>query len=149
MKSETIEVTISCERSSCSIPVTFDPKVAFGKVRAPVKVTINGFTFRSTIARMGGKTFIPLRKNNRISAGVKKGDGVLVTIEADTEVRVVEVPSDLADALKENEGLWNKWSKLSYTLQRESVESVMGAKRVETRRRRIQKVKEFVTSKEG
>ena len=80
----------------CAIPVPFDPKAVFGKVRAPVKVTVNGYTFRSTIARMGGVTFIPLRKSNREAAAVAAGDRVTVRIAADADARVVEVPPDPA-----------------------------------------------------
>ena len=50
--------------------MTFDPKVVFGKIRAPVKVTLNGHTYRSTIAAMGGPPCIPLRKSNREAAGL-------------------------------------------------------------------------------
>jgi len=99
----------------CAIPVPFDPKEVFGKVRAPVKVTVNGFTFRSTIALMGGQTFIPLRKSNREAAAVEGGDLVKVKISTDTEARIVKAPSDLAKALKAKPNLWKHWGKLSYT----------------------------------
>ena len=131
----------------CAIPVPFDPKAVFGKVRAPVKVTINGYTFRSTIARMGRETFIPLRKSNREAASVKGGDCVTVLISADVEKRNVELPDDLAKALMKRKSLWQQWQKLSYTNQRESVESVLSAKKPDTRERRIAKVLKFVGEK--
>jgi hypothetical protein len=143
--SKTVEVSIYSNGSMCAIPVPFDPKEIFGKVRAPVKVTVNGYTFRSTIARMGGQTFIPLRKSNREGAAVSGGDRVKVRIAADSEARVVEVPPELAKALKGRPGLWKQWGVLSYTNQRECAESVLGAKRPETRARRIAKVVEFVS----
>lgn len=147
MTSRSITVTIIRNGGMCAIPVPFDPKAVFGKVRAPVKVTINGYGFRSTIARMGGETFIPLRKSYREAAGVEVGDRVKVQICADIEARVVEVPSDLAKALKARDGLWRLWRELSYTSQRECVESVIGAKRPETRQRRIAKVENLVAGK--
>lgn len=54
MISRTFKTTIVRDGSICFIPLTFDPKSVFGKVRAPVKVTVNGYTYRSTIAAMGG-----------------------------------------------------------------------------------------------
>lgn len=149
MTSKTIEVSILSEGSMCAIPVPFDPKVVFGKVRAPVKVTINGYTFRSTIARMGGETFIPLRKSNRRAAAVEGGDRVKVRISADSDARVVEVPPDLASALKVKSGIWKQWRELSYTYRREYVESVLGAKKPETRERRIARVVGLVAEKLG
>lgn len=148
MKSKTVEVSILSDGGMCAIPVPFDPKAVFGKVRAPVKVTVNGYTFRSTIARMGDKTFIPLRKSNREAAAVEGGDCVKVRITADAEVRVVDVPPDLAQALKAKSGLWKQWGELSYTNQRECVESVLGAKKPDTRTRRIAKVVDLVAEKE-
>jgi len=149
MTSKTVEVLIPGNGSMCAIPVPFDPKSVFGKVRAPVSVTINGYTFRSTIARMGGETFIPLRKSNREAAGIQGGDRVKVRIAADLDARIVKVPPDLARALKAKSAMWTKWRKLSYTHQRECVESVLGAKKPETRERRIAKVVSMVAEKPG
>lgn len=97
---------------------------------------------------MGGVTFIPLRKSNREAAGVGGGDRVKVRIAADVEERAVEAPDDLARALKKA-GLWSQWQGLSYTNQRESVESVTGAKKPETRQRRVARVVGFVGTKHG
>lgn len=58
----------------CAIPVPFDAKEVFGKTRAPVRVTINGYTYRSTIAAMGGPLCIPLRKSHREAAGIEGGE---------------------------------------------------------------------------
>jgi len=139
MTAKTVKVSILSDGSMCAIPVPFDPKAVFGKVRAPVKVTINGYTFRSTIARMGGETFIPLRKSHREAAAIAGGHRVSVRIEADTEARTVDVPADLERALKAERGLWEQWGKLSFTAQRECVESVLGARKPETRERRVAK----------
>lgn len=147
MKSKTIEVSILSDGGMCAIPVPFDPKEEFGKVRAPVKVTVNGYTFRSTIARMNGQTFIPLRKSHREAAAVSGGERVKVRITADSDERTVEVPPDLAKAIKITPGLWNCWRELSYTNQRESVESVLGAKKAETRERRIAKIVESLAGR--
>ena len=119
-----------------AIPVPFDPKPVFGKVRAPVKVTLNGFTYRSTIAAMGGAWFVPLRASNREAAGVAAGEKLDVTLEADTTPRTVEAPEDLLKALK-TKAARAAWDALSFTHQREHVEAIEQAKKPETRARRI------------
>lgn len=122
-----------------AIPVPFDPKEVFGKTRAPVKVTVNGYSYRSTIAAMGGPPFIPLRKSHYQAAGID-GDGpVSVTLELDTEKRTVKPPADLVKALKAERGAWEKWQALSFTHQREHVEAIEDAKKPETRTRRIER----------
>jgi hypothetical protein len=135
--SKTLRVTIMLNGGICFIPLPFDPKAVFGTVRAPVTVTLNGYTYRSTIAAMGGPPCIPLRKSHREAAGLLGGETLDVTIELDTEPRRVEPPGDLARALKATAGAWDGWLRLSYTHQREHVEGIENAKRPETRRRRI------------
>jgi hypothetical protein len=124
MPQKTVTVTIYREGSACFIPVDFDPKAAFGKIRAPVRVTLNGFTYRSTIASMGGFTGIPLRKSNREAAGLVGGERIAVTIELDAEPRKVELPLDLARALRSNNQRMKKWQSLSYTRRRERAEAI-------------------------
>lgn len=137
MPSKTYKTKIYRDQSMCFIPVPFDPKEAFGKVRAPVKVTLNGYTYRSTIASMGGTTCIPLRKSNREAAGLEGGETVEVRLELDEEKREVTPPADLVKALKAAPAAWERWQKLAFTHQREWVEAVEGAKKPETRARRI------------
>jgi hypothetical protein len=132
----TFEVAIVHDGSACYIPVPFDPKVVFGKVRAPVRVTLAGYTYRSTIASMGAGPCIPLRRSHREAAGLEGGETVAVTLALDEEARVVEAPEDLRVAL-EAAGVWPRWQALSFTHQREHVEAVLGAKRPETRARRV------------
>lgn len=122
----------------CFIPVPFDPKPVFGKVRAPVKVTLNGYTFRSTIAAMGGTVCLPLRKSNREAAGLEGNETLDVDLELDTDKREVEPPADLVKALKAAPPAWDRWQELSFSHQREYAEAVEGAKKPETRARRIE-----------
>jgi len=137
MTSKTFKATIVREGSTCLIPLPFDPKAVFGKVRAPVKVTLNGYTYRSTIAAMGGPACIPLRKSNREAAGLEGGETVEIRLDLDTEVREVTPPADLVSALKGVPGAWDRWQKLSYTHQREHADAIEDAKKPETRARRI------------
>jgi hypothetical protein len=137
MTTKTITVTLLHERGMSAIPVPFDPKAAFGKVRAPVKVTLNGYTYRSTIALMGGHLFVPLRRSHREAAGLQGSETLAVTLELDTATRAVTPPADLVRALKAAPPAWERWQALSVTHQREHVEAVEEAKRPETRARRI------------
>ena len=137
MLSKTVTVEIYRDGAMCFIPVTFDPKETFGKVRAPVKVTLNGYTYRSTIARRGRFTGIPLRRSNREAAGLCGGETIPVTIALDTDAREVELPKDLETALRKQDATWKRWQTLSYSCRREFVESIEGAMRAETRARRV------------
>lgn len=138
MPSKTFRAKIVREGSMCFIPLTFDPKDVFGKVRAPVKVTLNGYSYRSTIAAMGGPPCIPLRKSNREAAGLQGGETIEVRVDLDTEKREVIPPPDFRRMLKTMPGALEHWNGLSYTHQREHVEAIEGAKKPETRARRIE-----------
>jgi hypothetical protein len=139
MTSKTFKTTIVREGSMCFIPLTFDPKAVFGKVRAPVRVTLNGYSYRSTIAAMGGPPCVPLRKSNREAAGLEGGETIQVRIDLDTEKREIDAPADFVKALKSAPPAWERWQALSYTHRREHVEAIEGAKAPETRARRIER----------
>ena len=138
MISRSFKTTIVRTETACYIEVPFDPKAVFGKVRAPVKVTLNGYTYRSTIAAMGGPPCIPLRRSNREAAGLEGTETLTVRLDLDTEAREVEPPADLVKALKAAPPAWDRWHELSYSHQREHAEAVEGAKKPETRARRIE-----------
>ena len=137
MTSKTFRAKIVRKGSMCFIPLTFDPKLVFGKVRAPVKVTLSGYTYRSTIAAMGGPPCIPLRKSNREAAGLQGGETITIRLDLDTDKREVKPPSDLLRALKAIPSGLDRWRALSHTHQREHVEAIEDAKKPETRDRRI------------
>jgi len=144
--SKTFKATIVRNEGMCYIPLAFDPKPVFGKIRAPVTVTLNGYTFRSTIAAMGGPPFIPLRRSNQEAAGLDGIDTLDVRLDLDTEPRVVKPPADLVKALKAASA-WGRWQELSFTHQREHVEAIEDAKKPETRVRRIDSAVQMVQSK--
>jgi hypothetical protein len=133
----TFTITLVQGEGMGAIPIPFDPKPVFGKVRAPVLVTVNGHTFRSTIAVMRGTTFVPFRASHREAAGVGDGGTITVRVELDTAPRVVTPPPDLLEALHAAPAAWQRWQSLSYTHQREYVEAIEGAKQPATRTRRI------------
>jgi Bacteriocin-protection, YdeI or OmpD-Associated/Domain of unknown function (DUF1905) len=122
--------------SSAMLPIPFDVKEAFGRARPPVRVTIRGHTWRTTPAVYGGVSYIGLNKDVRTAAGVDVGDRVRVELELDTEPRTVALPRDLRTAL-EKDGLRAAFNDLSFTHRREYVEWVEGAKRADTRTRRV------------
>src|SRR6185436_15990316 len=136
-KTKKLRVDLYREGMMCYIPVPFDPKAEFGKVRAPVRVTLNGYTYRSTIAAMGGTVCIPLRKSNREAAGLEGGEKLAVEIALDQEAREVLLPGDLERALSADKRASSAWQALSYSHKREHVESIESAKRAETRARRL------------
>jgi uncharacterized protein YdeI (YjbR/CyaY-like superfamily) len=102
-----------------------------------VIVTVAGYTYRNTVAVLGGAFMISLSKANREAAGVKAGDEVEVTLELDTEPRTVDLPDDLAAALAETPGARAAFDKLAYSMRKEYVRQVESAKAQETRSRRI------------
>jgi Bacteriocin-protection, YdeI or OmpD-Associated/Domain of unknown function (DUF1905) len=120
------------------VPSTVVAGLGAGK-RPRVRVTINGFTYRSTVASMDGRFMVGVSAENRAGAKVDGGDVVDVDIELDTAPRVVEVPKDLAAALKKDLKARKTFESLSYSNQSWHVSSIEGAKTDETRQRRIAK----------
>jgi len=134
----TFRATIVRDGSMCYIPVTFDPKPVFGKVKAPVTVTLNGYTYASTIASMGAGPCLPLRRSHREAAGLEGGETLAITLTLDTGKREVKPPPDFVKALKAAPPAWDRWNELSYSHQREHVEALAGAKKPDTRVRRLE-----------
>jgi len=138
MPSKIVKVRLVRDGNRCHVPVPFDPKAEFGRVRAPVRVTLNGYTYRSTISSMRGVVFIPLRKSHRDAARLEGIETIEVTIELDDEKRDVKPPADFINALKAAPPAWDRWQELSFTHQREYVESIEEARKAETRSSRIE-----------
>ena len=118
------------------VPTSVVDALAAGK-RPPVRVTLHEHTYRTTVARMGGRFLVPVSAEVRKAAGVIAGDELDVGIELDDAPRTVEVPVDLAAALAEAPAAAQAWEKLAYTHQKEWARSVEDAKKPETRARRI------------
>jgi hypothetical protein len=129
-----------------AVIVPFDPKTEWGKVRAPVRGTIDGYPFTTTVARYGGVDYLGFRREVREAASVDVGDTVTIEVELDTEERVVTVPEDLASALARGR-VRKFFDGLSYSHQKEYVDWVEGAKREQTRKTRIARTVEML--KEG
>ena len=127
---------------SLGFDLPFDPKEAFGKVRAPVRVTIDGYEFRTTVVAMSGRVMIGLNKQVQAGAGVKAGDPVAVDVVLDDQPRTIDVPRDLAEALDDDSLAYLK--SLSFTHKKEYVQWIEGAKRPETRAARVAKASEML-----
>ena len=104
--------------------------------KPPVKVTIKGYTYRSTVAVYGEDFLLPLAQEHRNAAGVQAGDEVEITLELDEEPRTVTLPDDLAAALAAA-GAREAFDKLAPSARKEHVRQVETAKAQETRDRRV------------
>jgi hypothetical protein len=106
--------------------------------RVPVVVTIDGgYTYRTTIASMGGRSMLSFNAETRRETGRGAGDEVEVALELDDAPRVVEVPEDLAAALAADPAAAAAWDKLAYSHQRAHVTAIESAKASDTRARRV------------
>ena len=124
--------------TAAGIPVPDEVVTGLGAGRRPpVKVTINGYTYRTSIASMGGRNLISCSSKNREGAGVKAGERVDVEIELDTEPRTVSVPKDLAAALDAEPSARATFDGLSYSNRSWHVLQIDAAKTPETRAKRI------------
>lgn len=113
---------------------------ALGKgKRPPVIVTINGYSYRNTVAVYGDEFLIGVAQEHRAPAGVRPGDEIEVDLELDTAPREVEVPPDLAAALDADADAKRAFESLSYSNKRRITLSIEDAKSEETRKRRIEK----------
>ena len=105
-----------------------------------VTVNISGYTYKSTVAVMGGKFMIPFSAAHREASGIQAGDKIEVTLELDEEPRTVDVPADLATALSKKANLKKAFDALAPSKRKECVRQVVEAKAQETRERRIAKI---------
>jgi len=122
--------------------------VGEGAKRFPVVATVNGYTWRASVARMGGESLLGLNRAVRQEAGVEAGDSVAVRLELDTAPREVDVPEALATALAADDVARAAFEKLAYTHRKEFARWVDEAKRDETRGRRVAKTLEMLRAGE-
>ncbi|MGP9527476.1 YdeI/OmpD-associated family protein [Glutamicibacter sp. AOP5-A2-18] len=109
--------------------------------RVPVTVQINGdYTYRTTIASMGGQFLVSFNSETRANTGKGAGDEITVKLELDEEPRTVEIPEPLAVLLSAEPELLDAWSQLSYSKQRGHVDPIVQARGEDTRTRRVEKV---------
>jgi hypothetical protein len=127
--------------SVASLRPPFDMVETFGtKARVPVRGTINGFPFRSSLMPMGGCHFMVVNKTIRDGVKVKAGDVVGVVMQRDQEERTIEAPPELDKELKKSKAARERWETLSFTHKKEMANCIRDAKQEETRKRRLEKV---------
>ena len=137
-------------KTATGITVPAEIVEALGGGRKPaVSVTINGHTYRSSIASMGGEFKIPVSAEIREAAGVKAGDDVAVEVALDTAPREVAVPPDFAAALAAEPAAQATFDRIGYSEKRWFVLGIEGAKTPETRQRRIDKAIERLREGRG
>jgi hypothetical protein len=132
------ECRLEDDQGACFIRVPSEVLTTLGqRKRAPVKVTINDYTYRTTIAVYGGKSYLGVRREVREAAGISPGDALMVGLEYDSELRRVDLPDGLREALQADARAGAAFEKLSYTRKKEFVDWVTGAKKAETQERRM------------
>jgi hypothetical protein len=125
-------------KTATGLPVPAEIVDALGAGRRPaVRITVGDYTYRTTIAPMGGRFFVPLSADNRVAAGLAAGDEVDVTVRVDTAEREVAVPDDLAAALADDPAARAFFDGLAYSHRKEWVRWIEDAKKPETRAQRV------------
>ena len=143
-----LEFTVKLEGKGTSVAwlnAPFDVIKVFGtRARVPVRGTINGFAFCSSLMPMGGCHGMAINKSMRDGAGGKAGDAVSVVMERDEGKRIVEAPALLKKEMAKSKTAQAKWEKLSFTNKKEIALSISSAKQEETRRRRLAKAMDIL-----
>ena len=134
----------SRDDATASFTLPFDTREVWGKAKAPVKVTINGYSWRSTVGNRGGIQYIVVNAAARFHAGVKAGDAVTIILEPDTKKRDIKIPIELRSALGAK--LTEKLNCLSFSHKKEFVVWYSEAKKEDTRARRVEKMKAMLLS---
>jgi hypothetical protein len=127
------------------IPFPYDLKETFGKKSVKVKITYDGIEYRGLLKSMGGDcVFCLIRKDIREQLGKWPGDEVRVTVQEDTEERVLVIPTDFQQKMDENPSMKPIFEAFSYTCKKEYINWITEAKRPETRQNRLQKSVELI-----
>ena len=127
------------------VPAEVIAELASGK-KPKVVVSLKAYTYRSTVAVMGGAFMIPLSQEHRAGAGLQPGETVTITLALDSEPRTVDIPADLATELAQHPGAAEAFDALSYSVRKEMARQVESAKAADTRLRRIAAVIEKLTA---
>jgi len=133
--------TVEPAGNATGVEVPAEIVTALGAGKRPkVAITINGHTWRSRVAPMGGRFIVGISAANRAACGIAEGDSVEADVQLDTEPRVVAEPPDLAEALDGDPQARAAFDRLAYGLKRKHVQAIRDAKTPQTRQRRITKL---------
>jgi hypothetical protein len=153
MAQERLRFKVKIQGKEAGVVAAITPPVDVRKVfgtrgRVPVRGTINGFPFRSSLVPCGGPHMMPVNKALRAGAGAGPGDVVEVVMERDLEERTVEAPPELKKELVKSKTALANWEKMSFTNKKEMANCIREAKQEETRVRRLAKVMGILKSGE-
>lgn len=145
MAKQRLKFTVKIDGREAGVVAAINPPVDvpefFGtRARVPIRGTINGYPFRSSLMPCGGRHMMPVNSTLCRGAGVKPGDIVDVVMERDDKERTVEAPPLLKLALAKSKAAQANWEKLSFTSKKEIASCIEGAKQEATRARRLAKV---------
>jgi uncharacterized protein DUF1905/bacteriocin resistance YdeI/OmpD-like protein len=131
---------LAAGKTAAGVEVPEKVVLGLGSTKRPlVKVTINGYTYRSAIAPMGGKYMLGVSNDVRAHTGVAPGQTIDVDVELDTEKRDVEVPAELARALATDAKAKQYFDSLSYSRKYALAAPIANGKTPETRERNLAK----------
>jgi len=139
MGASTFTATLQARGPAAAVVLDDEQVQAIGEgaKRFPVVATVNGYTWRTSVARMGGEFLVGLNREVREGAGVAAGDVVEVSLALDSAPRTVEVPEALATALAGDPAAQAAFDKLAFTHRKEFARWIAEAKKPETRDRRL------------
>jgi hypothetical protein len=137
--SRTVRAIVPPDDENFAVQLPFDVRAVFGRARPPVLIRVGDHSFRSTVMVYDGQFYVGLSRIHRRAAKLEAGQKVQLRISTDTAPRTVDVPPDLARALRGKTALRAAWDALSFSHRREHVDAIEGAKKPETRARRIEK----------
>lgn len=146
MTSKTVRFTGELTKTGANTTGVIVPQGALvelgGGGRPAVVATVNGYSFRTTVGTMRGRSMLPFSAQHRAASGIAGGDPIEVVLELDMVPREADLPDDLAEALSNAGGLERAFRKQAPSRQRADVDNVLGAKAAETRARRIMAIVE-------
>jgi len=133
--------------SATALIPPFDVPETFGtRARVPVRGTINGFPFRSSLMPMGGCHMMAVNKTLREGAKAGPGDQVDVVMERDADSRTIDPPPELKKELAKNKKARDRWEALAFTHKKEMAIAIRDAKQEETKKRRLAKVMQVLST---
>ncbi len=110
-----------------------------------VRVRVNGFEYRTSLFPTGkGEHYLLVNKKVQKAAKTGPGKEATFVVEPDLEVRELQTPPELEQALKEDRRLKKWFDSLSRSARKWLSDMVSEAKSPETRRRRAQRIAEQV-----
>lgn len=131
---------LAAGKTAAGVEVPEKVVLGLGSTKRPmVKATINGYTYRSSIARMGGRFMLSVSNDVRSRTGVVPGETIDIDVELDTDKRDVEVPPELAKALAKDAKAKKYFESLSYSRKYALAAPISNGKTPETRQRNLAK----------